>query len=190
MRAAPCSRTPHRNPAAHKRYIMQSIDVTKLIKAKPLDNIEFMQWLKSYFDRVTASQGVPNYDAAGRRSATKGGATGLRTGGPAGAMRANSSRAGAKCGSTHRCLRACTLLHATVHRDCAPAGLHGGRLQGMAHDNLKVTCAHAGPRGRRARATEPRRAQPCRAERVRPPAAAAARRSARYRRAWPSWRRR
>lgn len=54
-------------------FFLQSIDVNKLIKGKPLDNMEFMQWLKSHFDKVTAGQGVPDYNGPGRRSQTKGG---------------------------------------------------------------------------------------------------------------------
>lgn len=54
-------------------FPLQSIDVNKLIKGKPLDNMEFIQWLKSHFDKVTAGQGVPDYNGPGRRSQTKGG---------------------------------------------------------------------------------------------------------------------
>lgn len=57
---------------------LQSIDVNKLIKGKPLDNMEFMQWLKSHFDKVTAGQGVPDYNGPSRRSQTKGGAAAAR----------------------------------------------------------------------------------------------------------------
>lgn len=70
---------------------LQAVDVTKLIKGKPLDNIEFMQWLKSYFDRITASQGVTNYDPTGRRAATKDGGGAAGRGGIAG-PRAASAR--------------------------------------------------------------------------------------------------
>lgn len=49
---------------------MQHIEVNKLIRARPLDNIEFMQWLKSYFDSHSNGQNL-NYDAAARRAASK-----------------------------------------------------------------------------------------------------------------------
>lgn len=49
---------------------MQHIEVNKLIRARPLDNIEFMQWLKSYFDSHSNGQNL-SYDAAARRAASK-----------------------------------------------------------------------------------------------------------------------
>lgn len=49
---------------------MQPIDVHKLIKARPLDNIEFMQWFKKYFDDKTGGE-VLSYDPVARRAASK-----------------------------------------------------------------------------------------------------------------------
>ena len=49
---------------------LQHIEVNKLIRARPLDNIEFMQWLKSYFDSHSNGQNL-NYDAAARRASSK-----------------------------------------------------------------------------------------------------------------------
>ena len=45
------------------------MEVNKLIKARPLDNMEFMQWFKRYFD-AQAGQDV-QYDAAARRAGSK-----------------------------------------------------------------------------------------------------------------------
>ena len=47
-----------------KNGIQRHIEVTKLVKAKYQDNLEFMQWLKRYFD--INYNGEP-YDAVGRR---------------------------------------------------------------------------------------------------------------------------
>ena len=58
-----------------------------------------MQWLKSYFDRVTASQGVGAYDAVGRRAATKDGGGGSRGGMPGPRSSAGISAKTTKCDS-------------------------------------------------------------------------------------------
>ncbi len=58
----------------NKLNIDKHIEVQKLIKARPLDNMEFMQWFKSYFDNQTQGQGVPGYDGPGRRMTCKTGA--------------------------------------------------------------------------------------------------------------------
>lgn len=62
-----------------KLGIDKHVEVNKLIRARPLDNIEFMQWLKSYFDSHSNGQNL-NYDAAARRAASKtGGVKGAST---------------------------------------------------------------------------------------------------------------
>ncbi|CAD7700612.1 unnamed protein product [Ostreobium quekettii] len=55
-----------------KKGIEKSVQVNKLIKGRPLDNMEFMQWMKSFFDRETGGMGVPeDYDPVGRRMVCK-----------------------------------------------------------------------------------------------------------------------
>ena len=52
---------------------MQPVDVNKLVKGRPLDNMEFMQWFKAYWDTRLGSQHL-NYDPVGRRTHAKSGA--------------------------------------------------------------------------------------------------------------------
>jgi hypothetical protein len=57
----------------HTRHVLslieQHIEVEKLCRAKYQDNLEFMQWLKSFFDKNYS--GAP-YDPVARRAVGKG----------------------------------------------------------------------------------------------------------------------
>ena len=48
-----------------KHKINKNIEIAKLIKAKPLDNIEFLQWLKKFYETHVTNI---NYDALSRRN--------------------------------------------------------------------------------------------------------------------------
>ena len=50
--------------AFDKNGIKRHIDVAKLVKARPLDNLEFCQWIKAYFDK---NYNGDEYNALGRR---------------------------------------------------------------------------------------------------------------------------
>ena len=52
--------------------MLQPVDVNKLVKGRPLDNMEFMQWFKAWFDARLGSQTL-RYDPAGRRANAKSG---------------------------------------------------------------------------------------------------------------------
>ncbi|XP_047323235.1 microtubule-associated protein RP/EB family member 1C-like [Impatiens glandulifera] len=57
----------------NKLKLTKHVDVNKLVKGRPLDNLEFMQWMKRYCDSVTDDGVLQNYNAQERREACKGG---------------------------------------------------------------------------------------------------------------------
>jgi RP/EB family microtubule-associated protein len=101
-----------------RMHVAKNVEVQKLIKGRPLDNLEFLQWMKRYYDTATGGAGVENstYDAEERRACARGGAE------YAGARKASvtSERAGHRGGNARgrgsRTTTTTTTTTTTAHR--------------------------------------------------------------------------
>ncbi|WIA17510.1 hypothetical protein OEZ85_014345 [Tetradesmus obliquus] len=78
----------------NKLGVEKHCEVAKLIKGRPLDNTEFMQWFKAYWDTTTGGQPIGDYDSAARRQLCKTGPLKGSGSGPAAAAPARSTVAG------------------------------------------------------------------------------------------------
>lgn len=76
-----------------KLKIERYVDVDKLIKGKYQDNLEFMQWMKRFFE-MSVSEVSPDYNPMAQRLRGKGGAAyNSKFGAPGGAVATSSARA-------------------------------------------------------------------------------------------------
>merc|ERR1712232_622685 len=54
-----------------KLKVDKKVDVDKLVRARYQDNLEFMQWLKKFFE-INSGEPIEGYDAVGQRAKGKG----------------------------------------------------------------------------------------------------------------------
>nr|POF02837.1 microtubule-associated protein rp/eb family member 1c [Quercus suber] len=87
----------------NKLKITKHIEVSKLVKGRPLDNLEFMQWMKRYCDSVNGGA-LHSYNPSERREASKGGKEVTKKAAPSQSS-TKSSTAAPKAQSTHNARR-------------------------------------------------------------------------------------
>ncbi|KAK4584744.1 hypothetical protein RGQ29_022441 [Quercus rubra] len=87
----------------NKLKITKHIEVSKLVKGRPLDNLEFMQWMKRYCDSVNGGA-LHSYNPSERREASKGGKEVTKKAAPSQSS-TKSSTAAPKAQSAHNARR-------------------------------------------------------------------------------------
>ncbi|CAL5224389.1 g7070 [Coccomyxa viridis] len=103
-----------------KMGINKPVDVNKLVKGRPLDNMEFMQWLKFYFEGRLGCQDL-DYDPVGRRQQSKSGdVKGARTGPTSTVAVARSSATASQSGTPAKSV-ASARVSSSVPKENVPA---------------------------------------------------------------------
>ncbi|CAG9463854.1 unnamed protein product [Pedinophyceae sp. YPF-701] len=147
--------------AFDKLGLDKHIEVNKLIKGRPLDNTEFMQWLKAWFDAEAQSETLENYNPDARRAknpanARLGKASSVRAAknppartpsntGPAAVRKANSVRADRPSGAPAAANTPPRATKATTPAKKAPAAAAGPETEELTRQlgELKMTVEQA-----------------------------------------------
>ncbi|NP_001278538.1 Microtubule-associated protein RP/EB family member 1C [Zea mays] len=111
----------------NKLKITKHIEVNKLIKGRPLDNLEFMQWMKRYCDSVNGGF-MSSYNASERRESSKGGKETNRRASVPSHTPAKSASTGHKAQASHGAKRASGQTAGAPQRSAkpSPAASSGG----------------------------------------------------------------
>ncbi|CAD6205477.1 unnamed protein product [Miscanthus lutarioriparius] len=104
----------------NKLKITKHIEVNKLIKGRPLDNLEFMQWMKRYCDSVSGGF-MSNYNASERRESSKGGKDTNRRASVPSHTPAKSASTGHKAQASHGAKRASGQTASAPQRSAKPS---------------------------------------------------------------------
>eukprot|EP00878_Enallax_costatus_P009224 GHUV01009642.1.p1 GENE.GHUV01009642.1~~GHUV01009642.1.p1 ORF type:complete len:329 (+),score=118.45 GHUV01009642.1:213-1199(+) len=104
----------------NKLGIDKQCDVAKLIKGRPLDNTEFMQWFKAYWDTTTGGQPIGDYDPVARRQLCKTGNVKGQAGAATGPAPAAKAAAPAGAGALQRRIGGASSTYAAAKPAAAP----------------------------------------------------------------------
>nr|ACG32260.1 microtubule-associated protein RP/EB family member 3 [Zea mays] len=104
----------------NKLKITKHIEVNKLIKGRPLDNLEFMQWMKRYCDSVNGGF-MSSYNASERRESSKGGKETNRRASVPSHTPAKSASTGHKAQASHGAKRASGQTAGAPQRSAKPS---------------------------------------------------------------------